>query len=83
MVRQQSMIDEQTSGRICHVSVMVFTLNEELHLPGCLAALAWCDDVIVVDSFSTDRTFEICERDGARFFQNLDPLERSKTLSFR
>ena len=64
------MIDEQTSGRSCHVSAMVFTLDEELHLPGCLAALAWCDDVIVVDSFSTDRTFEICERDGARFFQN-------------
>jgi glycosyltransferase involved in cell wall biosynthesis len=50
---------------------MVFTLNEELHLPTCLAALAWCDDVIVVDSFSTDRTREICERCGARFFQNL------------
>ena len=38
------------------VSVMIFTLNEEIHLPSCLDALSWCDDVIVVDSFSTDRT---------------------------
>jgi glycosyltransferase involved in cell wall biosynthesis len=52
------------------VSVMVFTLNEEIHLPSCLAALAWCDDVIVVDSFSTDATADICRTAGVRFFQN-------------
>jgi glycosyltransferase involved in cell wall biosynthesis len=52
------------------VSVMIFTLNEELHLPSCLAALDWCDDVIVIDSFSTDRTQAICEANGVRFFQN-------------
>ena len=50
------------------VSVMVFTLNEELNLPGCLASLSWCDDVIVVDSFSTDRTESIARSSGARFF---------------
>ena len=49
---------------------MIFTLNEEVHLPSCLASLAWCDDVIVVDSFSTDSTAEICTEHGARFLQN-------------
>src|SRR5689334_23449216 len=48
---------------------MIFTLNEELHLPSCLDALAWCDDVIVIDSFSTDRTEEIARSRGARFLQ--------------
>jgi len=52
------------------VSVMIFTLNEQIHLPSCLDALTWCDDVIVVDSFSTDNTQSICEARGARFFQN-------------
>lgn len=52
------------------VSVMIFTLNEEVHLPSCLAALAWCDDVIVVDSFSSDGTERIARDGGARFFQN-------------
>jgi glycosyltransferase involved in cell wall biosynthesis len=53
------------------VSVMIFTLNEEIHLPGCLEALCWCDDVIVVDSFSTDGTESVCREYGVRFFQHL------------
>lgn len=52
------------------VSVMIFTLNEEIHLPSCLAALGWCDDVIVIDSFSSDRTAELCQQSNVRFFQN-------------
>ncbi|MFL5562510.1 MAG: glycosyltransferase family 2 protein, partial [Gemmatimonadaceae bacterium] len=52
------------------LSVMVFTLNEAIHLPSCLDALAWADDVIIVDSFSTDRTEAISREHGARFFQN-------------
>jgi len=52
------------------VLVMVFTLNDAIHLPSCLAALAWCDDVNVVDSFSSDTTESLCFEAGARFFQN-------------
>lgn len=52
------------------VTVMIFTLNEEQNLPACLDSLRWCDDVIVVDSFSTDRTEAISKERGARFFQN-------------
>jgi glycosyltransferase involved in cell wall biosynthesis len=53
------------------VTVMVFTLNEEQNLPRCLESLRWCDDVIVIDSFSTDRTEEICRAAGARFYQHV------------
>ncbi len=52
------------------VSVMIFTLNEEIHLPSCLACLTWCDDVIIIDSFSSDRTGQISREAGARFFQH-------------
>lgn len=52
------------------ISVMIFTLNEALHLPSCLAALTWCDDVIVIDSLSSDETEEISRASGARFFSN-------------
>jgi glycosyltransferase involved in cell wall biosynthesis len=52
------------------VSVMVFTLNEAMHLPSCLDAARWCDDLIVVDSGSTDATADICRERGARFFQH-------------
>ena len=52
------------------VSVMIFTLDEEIHLPACLAALGFSDDVIVVDSFSRDRTKAICLEAKARFFEH-------------
>ncbi len=51
------------------VSVMILTLDEEINLPACLDALAWCDDIVVYDSFSTDRTVEIAREHGARVVQ--------------
>jgi glycosyltransferase involved in cell wall biosynthesis len=50
-------------------SVMIFIRDEEVHLPSCLESLRWCDDVIVIDSFSTDRSLAICQAAGVRVFQ--------------
>lgn len=63
-------MDEGRPAGSAGVSVMIFTLDEEIHLPSCLAALDWCDDIIVVDSFSSDRTERICREHGVRFFQH-------------
>ncbi len=63
-------MDTTKSAAAVPVSVMVFTLNEEIHLPSCLASLAWCDDVIIVDSYSSDATESICRSAGVRFAQN-------------
>lgn len=49
---------------------MIFTLNEAENLPRCLASLDWCDDVLVVDSFSSDETPAVCAAAGVRFYQN-------------
>ena len=46
--------------------VLVTTYNEEENLPGCLESLAWTDDVLVVDSGSTDATVDVARRFGAR-----------------
>lgn len=51
------------------ISVLLLTLNEEANLPACLAALAWCDDVVVLDSFSQDDTVAVADRLGARVYQ--------------
>ncbi|RRA48803.1 glycosyltransferase family 2 protein [Acidipila sp. EB88] len=51
------------------LSVLIITKNEELDLPGCLASVAWSDDVHVFDSFSTDRTVEIAREHGAHVHQ--------------
>ncbi|HEY7551450.1 MAG TPA: glycosyltransferase family 2 protein [Hyphomicrobiaceae bacterium] len=48
------------------VSVLLLTFNEAELMPRCLAALAWCDDILVIDSGSTDDTVKIAEGAGAR-----------------
>lgn len=44
--------------------------NEEERIQDCLESLRWCDEIVVVDAFSTDRTPEICRRYTDRFIQN-------------
>ncbi len=43
------------------ISVVVTTFNEEANIAACLESLLWCDEILVVDSFSTDRTPEIVQ----------------------
>jgi glycosyltransferase involved in cell wall biosynthesis len=50
-------------------SVVILTLNEERDLPRCLASLSNCNDVVVLDSGSTDRTHAIAQEHGARVFE--------------
>ncbi len=38
------------------VSAIVTTFNEEANIAGCIESLLWCDEILVVDSFSSDRT---------------------------
>jgi glycosyltransferase involved in cell wall biosynthesis len=42
------------------VSAFIVCCNEEKQIRRCLASLTWCDEVVVVDSGSTDRTLDIC-----------------------
>jgi glycosyltransferase involved in cell wall biosynthesis len=51
------------------VSILILTLNEEHNLPTCLQSVRWSDDIVVFDSFSTDRTVEIAKSAGARVVQ--------------
>ncbi|MCP3959525.1 MAG: glycosyltransferase family 2 protein [bacterium] len=43
------------------ISVVVTTFNEEANIAACLESLLWCDEILVVDSHSTDRTPEIVQ----------------------
>jgi len=51
------------------LSAVVITRNEERHLPDCLSSLRWVDELLVLDSFSTDRTLAIAREAGARVEQ--------------
>ena len=51
------------------ISVLLLTLNEENNLPSFFNSLKWCDDVVVVDSFSKDDTIKIAKEHNARVYQ--------------
>jgi glycosyltransferase involved in cell wall biosynthesis len=51
------------------ISVLVLTFNEELNIGACLESVRWSDDVLVLDSFSTDRTLEIAREHDVRVVQ--------------
>jgi glycosyltransferase involved in cell wall biosynthesis len=69
MTTSERTIPQPSTLRKSACSALLLTLNEEINLPRCLASLSWCDDIVVLDSFSTDRTVEICQAFGVRVIQ--------------
>ena len=49
-------------------SILILTKDEEVNISDCLESVAWCDDVVVLDSFSEDATCELASEAGARIF---------------
>ncbi|MCS7055461.1 MAG: glycosyltransferase family 2 protein [Thermoflexales bacterium] len=52
------------------ISAVVLTLNEARHIVACLDTLAWADERVVFDSFSTDATVALAREAGARVIQH-------------
>lgn len=53
------------------ISIILLTYNDEVQIEQCFRSISdLSDDIIVIDSFSTDRTLEICSQYKARIFQN-------------
>ena len=52
------------------LSVIIPSYNEEKNIENCLKSVAWADEILVVDSFSTDRTLEIAETYTHRILQH-------------
>ena len=55
------------------VSAILTTLNEERNIDRCLSSVQWADEIVVVDSFSTDRTIEYVRKYTDRVFQHEYP----------
>ena len=52
------------------VSACITVGNEERNIHRCLESVRWADEIVVVDSFSTDRTPEICREYTERVYQH-------------
>jgi glycosyltransferase involved in cell wall biosynthesis len=52
------------------ISAVIITFNEEANIRAACESVAWADDILVVDSESTDRTREVAAECGARVLVN-------------
>ncbi len=60
------------------ITAIVLTFNEEEMLANCLQTLQWCQEIIVVDSGSTDQTTDIARRFGAEVL-----IDDSNSFAYR
>ena len=51
------------------VSAIIPTFNEEEHISEAIKSVSWADEIIVVDSFSKDKTIEIANKLGVKIIQ--------------
>jgi glycosyltransferase involved in cell wall biosynthesis len=60
------------------LSACIITYNEADRIEACLASVSFCDEILVVDSYSTDSTPELARNMGARVIQHAWPGYRSQ-----
>lgn len=51
------------------ISAVVLTKDEKNNILPCLKTLEWCDEIIIVDDYSTDKTTELAEKFGAKVYR--------------
>src|SRR5260221_6699426 len=53
------------------ISAVILTKNEEKNIEACLKTLTWCDEVIVIDDNSTDKTISFAKKLGATVYEHV------------
>jgi glycosyltransferase involved in cell wall biosynthesis len=52
------------------LAAVILTCNEERRIVDCVQSVAWADEVVVLDTHSTDRTVELAQAHGARVIEH-------------
>jgi len=64
------------------ISAVVLTKNEEKNIKDCLKTLKWCDELIVVDDNSMDKTVEIAKKMGVQVYTHNLNFDFSKQRNY-
>ena len=64
-----SVSDECEMEKRQHLSVTIITYNEEKYIREALESVKWADEIVVIDSLSTDRTVDICKQYTEHVYQ--------------
>lgn len=54
---------------VAMISAVVLAKNEEKNIAECLRTLRWCDEIVVIDDYSQDKTAEIAKKFSARVYK--------------
>lgn len=66
------------------ITAIVLTFNEERQIRDCLESIQWVDEIIVIDSLSTDRTIDICREYTDKIYQKqYQRYARTRNWSFQ
>lgn len=72
----------QTAQQGLRVSAVIITYNEERIIQKTLDKLHWCDEIVIVDSHSTDNTVSICRQYGCQvYFRHFDGYGSQKQFA--
>lgn len=71
--RPKSLLTNRSHRLDAMISAVVLARNEEQNITGCLAGLGWCDEILVIDDNSEDKTAEFAQKQGAKVIAH--PLE--------
>ena len=50
------------------ISAVVLTKNEEETIRDCIESLFWCDEIIIIDDYSEDKTLEIIQNAKVKIY---------------
>lgn len=67
------------------LSVIIITKNEAANIRACIESVSWADEIVVVDSGSSDATVTICREAGAQVFVHDWPgfgAQKNRALSY-
>lgn len=71
---------------MANISVIIITKNEAHNIRSCLESIRWADEIIVVDSGSSDDTVNICKTLGAQVHVTSDwpgfGIQKNRALSY-
>lgn len=52
------------------ISAVILTKNEERSIEKCLESLGFCEEIVIIDDFSSDRTLDISKKFNVKFYQS-------------
>lgn len=64
------------------ITAIIHTLNEEKNIKNCLESVKWCDEIIVIDMYSQDKTVEVAKlyTDRIFFHKKMDYVEPARNF---